>query len=99
MALRFSEHAYREGVRTLAEVAKNPPRTEAAVHAMLGRRHPHLTARFADAYDAAAVRADPDQPRVLFRGAICVRCEARLDSDEGRRLGLCAADLPLPTSC
>ena len=32
MALRFSEHAYREGVRTLAEVAKNPPRSEAEVH-------------------------------------------------------------------
>lgn len=40
MALRFSEHAYREGVRTLAEVAKNPVRTDAEVHAMLGRRHP-----------------------------------------------------------
>ena len=32
MALRFSEHAYREGVRTLAEVAKNP----AVIEAYLG---------------------------------------------------------------
>src|SRR5690606_481984 len=49
MALRFSEHAYREGVRTLAEVAKNPPRTEAEIHKMLGRRHPNLANRFTDA--------------------------------------------------
>ncbi|WP_203335573.1 hypothetical protein [Nocardioides limicola] len=40
MALRFSEFAYREGVGVLAEVAKNPPRTSADVHRMLGRRHP-----------------------------------------------------------
>lgn len=89
MALRFTQHAYREGVRTLAEVAKNPPRTEAEVHRMLGRRHPRVTARFADIYDLTPVVADEDQPSVLFRGAICVRCEATLDAD-GRRVGLCA---------
>ena len=89
MALRFTQHAYREGVRTLAEVAKNPPRTEAEVHRMLGRRHPRVAARFADIYDLTPVVADEDQPIVLFRGAICVRCEATLDAD-GRRVGLCA---------
>lgn len=92
MALRFSEHAYREGVRTLAEVAKNPPRSEAEVHAMLGRRHPGLTARFADAYESTPVRADEDQASVLFSGVICVRCEAKLDNPHS--LGLCAEHLP-----
>jgi hypothetical protein len=90
MALRFTEHAYREGVRTLAEAAKNPPRTEAEVHAMLGRRYPHLTARFAETYETPPVPPDPDQPSVLLRGVICVRCEAELDSAENLRLGLCA---------
>lgn len=90
MALRFTEHAYREGVRTLADVAKHPPRTEAEVHTMLGRRHPHVTARFADAYDSPPVAPDPDQPNLLFRGMVCVRCEAELDSAESLRLGLCA---------
>lgn len=96
MALRFSEHAYREGVRTLAEVAKNPPRTKAEVHAMLGRRHPHLAARFADIFKVTPAPADKDQPSVLFRGAVCVRCEANLHGDETRHLGLCAKHLPQP---
>lgn len=68
MALRFSERAYREGVRTLAEVAKNPPRSEADVHRMLGRRHPNLAARFADVFEPNPDPADHDQPSVLFRG-------------------------------
>lgn len=89
MALRFSEYGYRAGVRVLAEIAKNPPRTEADVHRMLGRRHPRLTDRFAGVYDTTPVSADADQPAVLFRGGACVRCEYRLDDKEGLRLGLC----------
>ena len=97
MALRYSEHAYREAVGTLADVAKNPPRTEAEVHAMLGRRHPLVTARFADAYETNPVPADSDQPSIIFRGANCVRCGGRLDSEETRRLGLCAEHRGTPT--
>ena len=94
MALRFTERAYREGVRTLAEVAKNPSRTEAEVHMMLGRRHPNVTARFADTYETTPVPPDPDQPRVLFRGAVCVRCEKALSpGEQSRRLGLCSGHL------
>ncbi len=89
MALRFTEDAYREGVGVLAEVAKNPPRTEADVHRMLGRRHPHLTARFAALYDSTPVPSDYDQPAVLFRGIACLRCDLRLEDEDGRRLGLC----------
>lgn len=89
MALRYSEHAYREGVCLLAEVAKSPPRSEAEVHRILGRRHPHLTARFAHLYATTPVEADPDQPGVLFRGVACIRCGARLGDEEGLRLGLC----------
>lgn len=89
MALRFSEFAYRGGVGLLAEIAKNPPRTPADVHRMLGRRHPHLTTRFAALYDSTPLPADSDQPGVLFRGVACVRCEANLDDEDGRRLGLC----------
>lgn len=90
MALRYSEHAYREAVGTLASVAKNPQRTEAEVHTMLGRRHPLVTARFASTYETIPVPADPDQPSVLFRGVSCIRCGDRLDSADTRRVGLCA---------
>lgn len=89
MALRFSAHAYHEGVRTLAEVARNPPRTDAEVHMMLGRRHPDLTARFAGAFDSKPVPPDPDQPSVHFRGSICVRCGAVLTGAGSLRIGLC----------
>jgi hypothetical protein len=89
MALRLSEFAYRSGVTLLADVARNPTRTPADVHRMLGRRHPHLTTRFAALYDSAPLPADSDQPGVLFCGVACVRCEADLDDEDGRRIGLC----------
>lgn len=98
MAQRFSEHAYRQGVRILAEVAKNPPRTESEVHQMLGRRHPMLTAKFTDIYESIPVASDNDQPRVLFRGAICVKCEARITDAIYSDLGLCAEHSSPPAS-
>lgn len=94
MALRFTERAYQEGVGLLASVQTNPPRTEAEVHTMLGRRHPHLAARFADAYDTNPVQADADQPSIVFRGVACIRCEAHLDGEVSLRVGLCAAHVP-----
>lgn len=90
MAQCYSERAYREGVGLLAEVARNPPRTEDDVHRMLGRRHPYLTARFDRLYDTTPVPADPDQPRLLFRGLTCLRCGSPLnDQAKGALLGLC----------
>ncbi len=96
MALRFTEQAYREGVGLLAAVQTNPPRTEAQVHRMLGRRHPHLTARFATAYDTIPVPADEDQPSVQFRGVSCIRCDAQLDGEESLRVGMCAQHFGIP---
>lgn len=89
MALRFTEEAYREGVDLLSSVQKNPARTSAQVHRMLGRRHPRLVAQFANAYDTTPIDADSDQPKMLFRGVACVLCETQLDDEVGLRLGLC----------
>ena len=89
MALRFTEEAYREAVGTIAAVQKNPARTAAEVHRMLGRRHPHLVARFSGVFDAVPVAADDDQPSVIFRGVACVRCEARLVGEADLKHGLC----------
>ncbi|WOP17701.1 hypothetical protein [Raineyella sp. LH-20] len=94
MALRLTENAYRKGVGLLAAVQSNPARTEAELHRVLGRRHPHLTTRFAEAYDTTPVEADPDQPNEVFRGVACIRCDAHLDNDEQQRIGLCAEHLP-----
>ena len=95
MACRFTEQAYREGVDLLATVQKNPSRTGAEVHRMLGRRHPHLTARFARVYHAPVASTDPDQPSLLFRGITCIRCAARLDLEAGMRTGLCVEHMPI----
>ena len=89
MALRFTEHAYREGVDLLAAVQKNPSRTAAEVHRMLGRRHPLLVTQFAGAYDTTPIQADPDQPSTIFRGTACIRCEAHLDDAVDLQHGLC----------
>lgn len=94
MALRLTEQAYRESVELLALVQRNPPRTADDVHRMLGRRHPRLTARFRDAYDATPVPADDDQPALLFRGVACIRCDARLRGEVSLRIGLCDNHLP-----
>lgn len=90
MASRFTEHAYMEGVDLLASVQKNPARTAAEIHRMLGRRHPRLVTQFAGPCDTTPVPPDPDQPSTIFRGVACIRCEARLDDNAaGLRLGLC----------
>ncbi|UER53737.1 hypothetical protein HJG43_03250 [Kineosporiaceae bacterium SCSIO 59966] len=94
MEQRFTENAYRKGLRLLAAVQSNPARTEPELHRVLGRRHPRLTARFAALYDTTPVEADPDQPSVIFRGVACIRCDNHLDSEENLRVGLCAAHLP-----
>lgn len=89
MASRFTEQAYTEGVELLAAVQKNPSRTAAEVHRMLGRRHPYLATQFADSYDTAPVQPDADQPRTIFRGVACLQCDAHLDDATALRLGLC----------
>lgn len=93
MALRFTEQAYMEGVDLLAAVQKNPSRDAAEIHRMLGRRHPHLTIRFAGAYETRPHQADYDQPRTMFRGIACIRCEARLNDAVGLQRGLCPEHL------
>lgn len=65
---------------------------------MLGRRHPRLTARFATIYETTPIDTDPDQPKVIFRGVVCIRCEALLVSDESLRIGLCIEHLPSASS-
>lgn len=79
-----------EGVDVLAAAQKNPSRTAAEIHRMLGRRHPHLVIQFAGAYDTTPVPPDPDQPSSIFRGVACIRCEARFGDAAGLRVGLCA---------
>lgn len=94
MSLRFTEQAYREGVNLLATVQKNPPRTEAEVHQALGRRHPCLSTRYTNAYESLPAPADLDQPSLLFRGIICIRCAAHLSSETSFQSGLCTEHLP-----
>ncbi|MDR0960531.1 MAG: hypothetical protein LBM23_09350 [Propionibacteriaceae bacterium] len=90
MAQRFSEDAYRESVELLSQIQKNPGRTPAEVHRMLGRRHPRLATRFSYLYGTLPVDADPDQPSVIFRGISCIRCDNHLGNEEGMQVGLCA---------
>ncbi|MDR0627940.1 MAG: hypothetical protein LBG11_11930 [Bifidobacteriaceae bacterium] len=95
MASRFTEQAYIEGVELLAAVQKNPARIASEIHRMLGHRHPRLVTRFADAYDTTPIPADPDQPNTIFRGVVCIRCEARLNDVADLRHGLCPEHLSL----
>ena len=95
MASRFTEQPYVEGVDLLAAVQKNPSRTAKEIHRMLGRRHPRLVTKFADAYDTTPVQADADQPSKIFRGVACIRCETRLDGAASLQHGLCPKHLAL----
>lgn len=95
MAFRFTEQAYSEAVDLLAGVQKNPSRTAAEIHRMLGRRHPHLVTQFAGVYDTTPVQAELDQPSKIFRGIACIRCEVCLDDEVGLQRGLCPDHLGL----
>lgn len=88
MALRFTENAYRAGVAVLSFGMNNPARTEADVHQLLGRRHPHLTERFRDVYARTPMDPDPDQPRVMFRGVSCIHCGEPLGTDREQLTGI-----------
>jgi hypothetical protein len=95
MASRFTEQAYMEGLDLLAAVQKNPSRTAAEIHQMLGRRHPRLFAQFADAYDTTPIQADADQPSTIFRGVTCIGCEVRLNGALSLQHGQCPEHLGL----
>lgn len=75
MATRFTEEAYRRALTQLASSLVNPPKTTTQMHALIGRKHPRLRARFAHLYPGAAPEASGEhEPRVLYRGARCLIC-------------------------
>ena len=75
MATRFTEEAYERALAQLVSSLVNPPKTTAQMHALIGRKHPRLHARFLHLYPGAAPKATTEhEPRVLYRGARCIIC-------------------------
>jgi len=89
MALRFPRSAYLLAVNLMVAAMKNPPRTAAQMHALLGRKHPRLTAAHAEAFDGQPDAPTDPEPRVLVRGVRCVRCESVVETWTELRFGLC----------
>ncbi len=101
MASRFTAEAYQRALMQLVTSLRNPPKTVAQMHALIGRRHPRLHQRFTALYPDAAQDTPPDQaPRVLYRGARCVIC-GRTVKGPGRLTSgshpACLSQLATPT--
>jgi hypothetical protein len=89
MALRFSRRAYVRALDLLVANMKNPPRTTADMHALLGRQHPRLVAAHFDAFDVEVASPLHQEPRELVRGVRCVSCESVVDEPGELVLGVC----------
>lgn len=89
MGLRFSRRVYLHALDLLVANMKNPPRTAADMHTLLGRQHPRLVAAHADAFDVEVAAPAHREPRELFRGVRCVSCETVADESGDLVLGLC----------
>lgn len=88
MAMRFSVAAYQRALGQLVTSLKNPPKSTAQMHALIGRKHPRLHRRFARLYpdepDQATMHAEP---RVLYRGARCIICGRTVSGPSRLTLG------------
>lgn len=89
MALRFGRHGYLRTLDLFVSNMKNPPRTIAEMHALLGRQHPRLVAAQADAFNVEVAEPAHPEPSELFRGVRCVRCESVVEAGGKLLLGLC----------
>ena len=89
MALRFSRRSYLHALCLLVANMKNPPRSDAEMHALIARQHPRLFAAHADAFDVAPATSVHAEPSVLFRGVRCVTCASIVEAPMDLKLGLC----------
>lgn len=89
MALRYPRRAYLHALDLLVANMTSPPRTSAAMHALIARQHPRLFAAHADAFGVAPVAGDHMEPAVLFRGVRCVMCASIIETPADLELGLC----------
>lgn len=75
LAERLTRDAYSVVITLFVERQVNPPVTPAQFHAAIARQHPRLFAAHADLYDVEPVLGGHPEPKVMFRGSRCLRCE------------------------
>lgn len=75
LAERVTREAYSMVIQRFVELQVSPPTTPAQFHAAIARNHPRLFAAHADLHDIAPDKRRHREPRVIFRGSRCVRCE------------------------
>ena len=89
LAERLTRDAYSTVIQRFVELQVSPPTTPAQFHAAIARNHPRLFAAHADLYDIAPDKRTHREPRVIFRGSRCLRCE-RIIADPATIIdGLC----------
>lgn len=101
MATRFTEAAYQRALDQLVTSLKNPPKTAAQMHGLIGRKHPRLFERFTHVYPGTAIETSGEsEPRVLYRGARCLICGRASGHPQNLTFGshpACVAKLATPT--
>lgn len=101
MATRFTEAAYQRALTQLVTSLTHPPKSVAQMHALIGRKHPRLSERFAHLYPGTVIETTWEpEPRVLYRGARCIICGRSSKHPESLTLGChpaCATKSTTPT--
>lgn len=82
LAGRLTREAYATVIDLFVERQVDPPTTAAQFHAAIARNHPRLFAVHADSYDVEPTAGDHAEPRVIFRGLRCLRCEELVDDHQ-----------------
>jgi hypothetical protein len=67
---------YQQILHAMVAGMTNPSRAVPELHALLGRQHPRLVARFVDDFTVVPNPPTHREPAVLVRGRRCVRCAA-----------------------
>ncbi|MDQ6522981.1 DUF6011 domain-containing protein [Nocardioides sp. LHD-245] len=88
MSIRFNADTHRHALELLIENMRNPPRSAADMHALLGKRHPRLVSRHAALFDTTPAAPTQPPPADIYRGARCVLCGRTLRNPASLHDGL-----------
>jgi hypothetical protein len=79
MSVRMTREAYVFALEVLERTRSNPTRSIEQIHAGIARRHPRLFAAHSDLWNVPPDRSAHAEPKVIFRGARCLRSERIVD--------------------
>jgi len=89
LAACSSPVAYQTVLEMMSQNRSHPPNTPEAIHAAIGREHPHLFAAMREVFpDVESLPRQHEPPTEVFRGSQCIVCGKLLYDPESLILGI-----------